>query len=154
MIRFGIVSAVSLVGFMASCSSSSSTPAPTTAADTGVASDAAVSTPDGAVAPTDGDLCGVSDKAKATSVTKATPSDPSCPDLTVAQLNEPDDSGDSCSPVVDTKACKITIDCTDPDGTKTTGTFTASGGVASGTLSVVIKADGGAVTCSYAITFK
>jgi len=128
--------ALAVVGLTAACSSSTTTPA--TTSDTGVS-------------------CGISDKAKVTSVTKKSGGD-TCPTLTPEMLNSTEDTGpDTCVPVSDTKACTVKINCTSTEGgnkTVTTGSFAASGGKVSGDLTVTITpADGTPLTCTYTIVF-
>jgi hypothetical protein len=100
--------------------------------------------------------CGLPASPKVLSVSKKAGA-PECPDLTPAQLNEPDDAGDdSCTTTVSPTTCNVALSCetTEPDGTVTNadGLFNKTGSSVSGDLAVTISSpDGTSVSCTYAL---
>ncbi len=107
------------------------------------------------------DACAVDldgDDLKVTAINKRSSSDASCPVLTPDDLNEADDedagADDECDPVVNEAQCSLTVDCTDEEGTKLTGSFAADGDELKGMLTIKASAAQGGVSCSYDITWK
>lgn len=107
------------------------------------------------------DACAVDldgDDLKVTAVAKRAGSSEDCPDITPADLNEADDedagADDECDPVVNEAQCSLTVDCTDENGTKITGSFAADGAELKGMLTIKTSADQGGLSCSYDITWK
>ena len=159
MQKIGIITSVGFAALAVSLAiacSSSTTPTPAVT-DGGATTDGSAKTTTDGSTGTDGSaLCGVSENAKVTAVSKTTPSDPGCPDVTPAELNadDPDAGPDPCKVKIDAKACTAKFDCSDANGSSK-GTFTASGNEFKGTLTVTIKdGDGGTMTCNYSLTLK